>query len=62
MVRAIILGGAGAIGQAVADRLLAMGWAVDITGRRTDGLREDSREPALDTSFRTGTSRRISPP
>jgi nucleoside-diphosphate-sugar epimerase len=38
MPRALILGGSGAIGWAVAHRLLAGGWEVEITGRRPDGL------------------------
>ncbi len=33
MRRALILGGAGLIGQAVASRLLAAGWRVEVTGR-----------------------------
>jgi len=33
MPRALVLGGTGAIGRAVARRLLAAGWAVDLTGR-----------------------------
>jgi nucleoside-diphosphate-sugar epimerase len=33
MPRAVILGGTGAIGRATARRLLAAGWAVDLTGR-----------------------------
>lgn len=32
-MRAVILGGTGAIGGAVAARLAAAGWAVDVTGR-----------------------------
>lgn len=33
MPRVLVLGGTGAIGRAVARRLLAAGWAVDLTGR-----------------------------
>jgi nucleoside-diphosphate-sugar epimerase len=33
MRRALILGGTGLIGRAVASRLLAAGWQVDVTGR-----------------------------
>lgn len=33
MPRALVLGGTGAIGRAVARRLLVEGWAVDLTGR-----------------------------
>lgn len=33
MPRALVLGGTGAIGRAVARRLLASGWTVDLTGR-----------------------------
>ena len=32
-MRAVVLGGTGAIGGAVADRLAASGWSVDVTGR-----------------------------
>lgn len=42
MARAVILGGTGAIGRAVAHRLLAIGWDVVITGRRERGLPERS--------------------
>ena len=41
MARVLILGGSGAVGQAVARRLLASGWAVDITGRRPVGVPEE---------------------
>ncbi|MCL2516717.1 MAG: NAD-dependent epimerase/dehydratase family protein, partial [Microbacteriaceae bacterium] len=33
MARAVILGGTGVIGRAIATRLLAAGWQVDATGR-----------------------------
>ena len=33
MARAVIIGGTGAIGRAAAGRLLATGWAVELTGR-----------------------------
>ena len=37
MKRAVILGGTGVLGRAVAWRLIKAGWAVDVTGR--DGRR-----------------------
>jgi nucleoside-diphosphate-sugar epimerase len=39
--RAVVLGGTGAIGQAVARRLLPAGWSVVVTGRTAGRLPED---------------------
>jgi nucleoside-diphosphate-sugar epimerase len=41
MRRALILGGTGAIGRAVAHRLLAAGWSVDLTGRDPARMPDD---------------------
>ena len=41
MRRAVVLGGTGAIGQAVARRLLPAGWSVVVTGRTAGRLPED---------------------
>jgi len=41
VARAVILGGTGLIGRAVATRLLAAGWQVDVTGRDAAHLPED---------------------
>lgn len=41
MPRALVLGGTGAIGRAVAQHLLARGWAVDLTGRDPGRLPAD---------------------
>lgn len=41
MPRALVLGGTGAIGRAVARRLLAAGWTVDLTGRDPAGMPVD---------------------
>jgi nucleoside-diphosphate-sugar epimerase len=38
--RAVILGGTGVLGRAVAWRLLNAGWAVDVTGRNRDNMPE----------------------
>ncbi len=38
MTRALLLGGTGLIGRAVAARLLASGWQVDLLARRPDGM------------------------
>ncbi|MBN6039963.1 sugar nucleotide-binding protein [Amycolatopsis sp. 195334CR] len=55
MRRALILGGTGGIGRAVARRLLTDGWQVDVTGRDPARMPRDlagagfSREPVLGT-------------
>ncbi|AYG02208.1 NAD-dependent epimerase/dehydratase family protein [Gryllotalpicola protaetiae] len=41
MARAVILGGTGVIGRAVATRLLAAGWQVDVTGRDAAHVPDD---------------------
>ena len=38
MPRALVIGGTGSIGRAVAVRLLEAGWHVDLTGRRRHAL------------------------
>jgi nucleoside-diphosphate-sugar epimerase len=49
MPRALILGGTGLIGRATAERLLAAGWTVDITGR--DASRVPNELRALGATF-----------
>src|SRR6185437_14990089 len=41
MRRAVILGGTGVLGRAVARRLLAAGWSVELSGRNPSHLPED---------------------
>ncbi|MGH8959120.1 MAG: NAD-dependent epimerase/dehydratase family protein, partial [Acidimicrobiia bacterium] len=41
MPRAVVLGGTGAIGQAVAHRLLVAGWSVEVTGRTIGRIPEE---------------------
>jgi nucleoside-diphosphate-sugar epimerase len=45
MPRALILGGTGLIGRATAERLLAAGWLVDVTGRDASHVPEELRRP-----------------
>jgi len=55
MKRAVILGGTGVLGRAIAWRLIRAGWAVDMTGR------DRSRMPAdLAAAGASGTIRGIS--
>ena len=44
MPRALVLGGTGLIGRAVARRLLAAGWQVDLTGRDASNMPADVAE------------------
>jgi nucleoside-diphosphate-sugar epimerase len=41
MKRAVVLGGTGVLGRAVAWRLIKAGWAVDVTGRDQDKMPKD---------------------
>jgi nucleoside-diphosphate-sugar epimerase len=43
-VRAVILGGTGAIGGATAERLATVGWQVDVTGRSPSSMPSELRE------------------
>ncbi|MFI6424006.1 NAD-dependent epimerase/dehydratase family protein [Promicromonospora sp. NPDC050880] len=47
MRRAVILGGTGVLGRAVARRLLASGWQVDVTGRDPGRLPTDLAEAGV---------------
>lgn len=44
MPRAVVLGGTGSIGQAIARRLIPSGWSVELTGRTAGRLPEDLLE------------------
>lgn len=41
MKRAVILGGTGVLGRAIAGRLLESGWSVDVTGRESSKMPQD---------------------
>jgi len=47
MMRVVVLGGTGALGGAVAARLAARGWAVDVTGRDPSSMPAELRESGV---------------
>ncbi|RKW70572.1 NAD-dependent epimerase/dehydratase family protein [Galactobacter caseinivorans] len=63
-MRAVILGGTGAIGSATALRLLRAGWRVDVTGRDERNLpgpltRLGARFTAIDAADHAGVRRLV---
>ena len=48
MPRALVLGGTGLVGRAIALRLARAGWRVDVTGRDATNMPDDLRDAGVE--------------